>query len=172
MSTDFSYRTHTCGALRAADVGRTAVLLGWVHRVRDLGGLFFFDIRDRYGVTQVVVRTGSGAEAEAARIRPEFVVAVEGHVEARSPETVNSKVETGEVELVATRLRILNEAKTPPFPINEETSVAEETRLRYRYLDLRRPELQRNFTVRHQVALAARRYFDEAGFLEIETPIL
>jgi aspartyl-tRNA synthetase len=129
-------------------------------------------MRDRYGVTQVVVRTGSGAEAEADRIRPEFVVAVEGRVEARSPETVNPKVETGQVELVATRLRILNEAKTPPFPINEETSVAEETRLRYRYLDLRRPELQRNFTVRHRVALAARRYFDEQGFLEIETPIL
>jgi aspartyl-tRNA synthetase len=172
MTTEFSYRTHTCGALRLSDVGRRAVLLGWVHRVRNLGGLLFFDLRDRYGLTQIVVRSGSPAAEVAERLRPEFVVAVEGHVEARAAETINPKVETGDVELAADRVLILNEAKTPPFPVNEDTAVAEETRLRYRYLDLRRPELQRNFTIRHQVALAARGYFDQEGFLEIETPIL
>jgi len=171
-TTEFSYRTHTCGALRHNDVGARAVLLGWVHRVRDLGGLMFFDVRDRYGLTQVVVRAGSAAAEAAGKVRPEFVVAVEGQVEARSAETVNPKVATGEVELVATSVAILNDAKTPPFPINEDTAVAEETRLRFRYLDLRRPELQRNFVLRHQVALEARRYFDREGFLEIETPIL
>jgi aspartyl-tRNA synthetase len=168
----FSYRTHTCGELRRVDVGKTVSLHGWVHRVRDLGGVIFFDLRDRFGITQVVARASGGVHDAAARIRPEFVVAVEGRVEARSPETVNPKVTTGEVELVATRLEILNEAKTPPFPINEETAVSEETRLRYRYLDLRRPELQKNFVLRHRVALAARQYFDAQGFLEIETPIL
>src|SRR5262245_22740667 len=167
-----SYRTHTCGELRHADVGRTVHLQGWVHRVRDLGGVIFFDLRDRYGLTQVVARASGSVHDAAARIRPEFVVAVEGHVDARSPETINAKVSTGEDALGATRLEILNEAKTPPFPINEETSVAEETRLRYRYLDLRRPELQKNFVLRHRVALAARQYFDSQGFLEIETPIL
>jgi len=174
MMTDstFTYRSHTCGELRAPDVGKSVVLLGWVHRVRNLGGLVFFDLRDRHGLTQVVVRSGGGAEDEAARIRPEFVVAVAGTVDARSAETVNPKLATGQIEVVASRLDILNEARTPPFPINDETDVAEETRLRYRYLDLRRPELQRNIVLRHRVALAARRYFDEHGFLEIETPIL
>jgi len=169
---EWSYRTHTCGALRAGDVGRPAVLLGWVHRVRNLGGLVFFDLRDRHGLTQVIVRTGSGAEEAAARIRPEFVVAVEGVVEARAAETVNPKMLTGEIEVVASRLEILNEAKTPPFGIAEDKAVAEETRLRYRYLDLRRPDLQRNLALRHRIALAARQYFDSQGFLEIETPIL
>jgi aspartyl-tRNA synthetase len=168
----FSYRTHTCGELRRSDVGRSVVLLGWVHRVRDLGGLIFCDVRDRHGITQVLVRTGSPAAAAAARVRPEFVVAVEGAVEARAPEAVNPKLPTGDVEVVVERLEILNEARTPPFAINEDTAVAEETRLRYRYLDLRRPALQANLALRHRVTLAARRYFDAEGFLEIETPIL
>jgi aspartyl-tRNA synthetase len=169
---EWSYRTHTCGALRAGDVGRPAVLMGWVHRVRNMGGLAFFDVRDRHGLTQVVVRTGSGVEEEAARIRPEFVVAVEGIVEARASEAVNPRMLTGEIEVVASRLEILNEAKTPPFGIADDKPVAEETRLRYRYLDLRRPDLQRNLALRHRVALAARQYFDSEHFLEIETPIL
>jgi aspartyl-tRNA synthetase len=172
---EFSYRTHTCGELRDADVGRTCVLLGWVHRVRDLGGVLFFDIRDRHGLTQVVVRDAAAlAEGTDAvdRIRPEFVVAVHGHVELRSPEAANPKLPTGGIEVVATSLTILNEAKTPPFPINEDTQVAEETRLRYRYLDLRRPALQHNLALRHRVAIAARQYFDTQKFLEIETPIL
>ena len=167
-----TYRTHTCGALRLSDVGGDVVLLGWVHRVRDLGGVVFFDVRDRYGITQVVIRERNNPDATWQRLRPEFVVAVEGRVERRSVETVNTKLETGEVEVVARSVQVLNEAKTPPFPINEETAVAEETRLRYRYLDLRRPELQRNLVLRHRVAMAARQYFDGEGFLEIETPIL
>jgi aspartyl-tRNA synthetase len=169
---DFSYRTHTCGELRDADVGRAVVLLGWVHRVRDLGGLLFFDLRDRHGLTQVIVRDAGLLDGGVERVRPEFVVAVEGHVERRAPEAVNPKILTGQVEVVATSVRILNEAKTPPFPINEESPVSEETRLRYRYLDLRRPALQHNIALRHKVALAARQYFDAQGFLEIETPIL
>ena len=167
-----TYRTHTCGDLRRDLVGQTVVLLGWIHRVRDLGGLIFFDLRDRHGLTQVIVRAGSALSDVAARLRPEFVVAVRGEVEARSAETVNPKLATGEVEVVASALEILNEAKTPPFPINEDAPVSEETRLRFRYLDLRRPAVQRNLILRHRVTLAARRYFDEQGFVEIETPIL
>jgi len=167
-----SYRTHTCGALRRSEIGQTVVLLGWAHRVRDLGGLLFVDIRDRHGLTQVVVRTGSHAAAIATDIRPEYVISVTGQVEARAAEAVNAKMPTGDIEVVAAHIEILNEAKTPPFQISEETTAAEETRLRYRYLDLRRPAMQHNLALRHRVALAARRYFDGEGFLEIETPIL
>ncbi len=167
-----AYRTHTCGQLRLSDVGASVVLLGWVHRVRDLGGLTFFDLRDRHGLTQVLVRTGSPAAGTAARVRSEFVLAVHGKVEARASEAVNARLPTGQIDVVVDQLEILNEAKTPPFPINEDTPVAEETRLKYRYLDLRRPALQENLALRHRVTLAVRRYFDEQGFLEIETPIL
>ena len=169
---DSSYRTHTAGALREQHVGQDVVLLGWVHRVRNLGGVLFFDVRDRHGLTQVVVRSDAPAAADADRLRPEFVVRVRGRVERRAPEVVNPKLPTGEVEVVADQVEILNDAKTPPFAINEDGPVAEETRLRYRYLDLRRPDLQRNLVLRHKIAIAARRYFDEHGFLEIETPIL
>ncbi|HXH07053.1 MAG TPA: aspartate--tRNA ligase, partial [Vicinamibacterales bacterium] len=166
-------RTHTCGALRPDDVGRDVVLLGWVHRVRDLGSLVFFDLRDRYGLTQIVARAGGGTALEVARrIRPEHVVAVLGRVERRAPETVNPKLATGEIEVAAGEIRLLNEAKTPPFPIADETPVAEETRLRYRYLDLRRPRMQQNLLLRHRVAMALREYFDAQGFVEIETPVL
>jgi aspartyl-tRNA synthetase len=166
-------RTHTCGELTAADVGKEIVLLGWVHRVRDLGALVFVDVRDRHGVTQVVAREDHAAAVQDAKqLRPEYVVGVKGRVERRSPETVNSKIHTGEIEVVAKEIRLLNEAKTPPFPINEESPVSEETRLRYRYLDLRRPRLQNNLILRHKATLDIRRYFDEQGFLEIETPIL
>jgi aspartyl-tRNA synthetase len=166
-----TYRTHTCGALRESDAGADVVLLGWVHRVRDLGGVVFFDIRDRYGITQVVLREPHGASGWP-RLRPEFVVQVNGRVERRSADSVNPKITTGQVEVIAAAVEVLNEAKTPPFPINEDAQVAEDTRLRYRYLDLRRPELQRNLILRHKVAAAARQYFDKEGFLEIETPIL
>jgi len=171
VSTVVNYRTHTCGQLRRAHVGQAVLLQGWVHRVRDLGGVRFFDVRDRHGLTQVVVRADA-ASAAAAKLRPEVVVAVHGLVEARDNSAVNRKIATGDIEVVATSVEILNEAKTPPFPINEDVAVSEETRLRYRYLDLRRPALQQNLVLRHKVAIAARRYFDEEGFLEIETPIL
>jgi aspartyl-tRNA synthetase len=164
-------RTHTCGELTTAQVGKDVVLLGWVHRVRDLGGVMFFDIRDRHGLTQVVVRDDATAET-AKRLRPEFVVAVTGLVESRAKEAVNPKIKTGAIEIDARGIRVLNDAKTPPFPINEDTPVSEEMRLRYRYLDLRRSRLQQNLILRHKATIAIRQYFDEQGFLEIETPIL
>src|SRR5438067_1014249 len=165
-------RTHTCGALRADDVGADVVLLGWVHRVRDLGGVTFIDVRDRAGVSQVVVRENDALMAVAKRLRAEFVVGVSGVVQRRSDETVNAKLSTGEVEVLAREIRILNEAKTPPFQIAEDGPVSEEVRLRYRYLDLRRPRLQYNIGLRHRVSMAIRKYFDANGFWEIETPIL
>jgi aspartyl-tRNA synthetase len=165
-------RSHTCGALRPADVGKDVILLGWVHRVRDLGALLFIDVRDRHGFTQVIVEGQQALLDRAKRLRSEFVVAILGKVERRSTETVNLNVPTGEVEVRAAEIRILNEAKTPPFSIAEDQNVSEETRLRYRYLDLRRPQLQRNIGLRHRMTMAIRRYFDEQGFYEIETPIL
>jgi aspartyl-tRNA synthetase len=166
-------RTHTCGELRAEHVGHDATLLGWVHRVRDLGGVLFIDVRDRAGVTQVVFdKDDEALIAKAKRLRSEFVIGVVGKVRRRSPETINPKLPTGEVEIVVTRLAVLNEAKTPPFPIADETPVSEDVRLKYRYLDLRRPRLQNNVILRHRLTTTVRRYFDENGFLEIETPIL
>jgi len=166
-------RTHTCGALRAEDVGADVVLLGWVHRVRDLGSLLFIDVRDRTGITQLVFdRDDAEVMAKAKRLRSEFVIGAKGRVQRRSPETVNPKVATGEVEVMVRQIVLLNEAKTPPFPIAEDTPVSEEVRLKYRYLDLRRPRLQGNIVLRHRVAAVVRRYFDANGFLEIETPIL
>jgi aspartyl-tRNA synthetase len=164
-------RTHTCGELTTKEVGKDVVLLGWVHRVRDLGGVMFFDIRDRHGITQVVVH-GTALEEKAKRLRPEFVVGIAGRVTARAKEAINPKLKTGEIEIEGREIRLLNDAKTPPFPINEETQVSEEMRLRYRYLDLRRPKIQQNMILRHKAAFAVRKYFDEQGFLEIETPIL
>jgi aspartyl-tRNA synthetase len=165
-------RTHTCGALRAGDVGADAVLLGWVHRVRDLGGVTFIDIRDRAGLSQIVVRDNDALMAVAKRVRPEFVIGALGVVQRRSAETINPKLETGEVEVLAREIRILSEAKTPPFQIAEDSPVSDEIRLRYRYLDLRRPRLQHNLGLRHRVTMAIRKYFDANGFWEIETPIL
>jgi aspartyl-tRNA synthetase len=166
-------RTHTCGALRADDVGADVVLLGWVHRVRDLGGLLFIDVRDRGGVTQVVFdRDDEALMTKAKRLRSEYVVGVSGRVRRRSTETVNAKIPTGEVEVVVRQLAVLNEAKTPPFPIADDSPVSEDVRLKYRYLDLRRPKLQGNIILRHKLTTAIRKYFDANGFLEIETPIL
>ena len=166
-------RTHTCGTLRVDDVGADVVLLGWVHRVRDLGGLLFIDIRDRGGITQVVFdKDDEALMAKAKRLRSEFVIGVAGRVQRRSPETINPKLPTGEVEVVVRRLVLLNEARTPPFPIADETPVSEDVRLKYRYLDLRRPGLQANIGLRHRVTVAIRQYFDRNGFWEVETPIL
>ncbi len=166
-------RTHACGDLRAADVGREVVLLGWVHRVRDLGGVLFVDVRDRSGVSQVVFDADDEATlAKAKRLRSEFVVGVSGVVRRRSDETVNPKLESGDVEVVVRQLTLLNEAKTPPFQVAEDSPVSEEVRLKYRYLDLRRPRLQANIGLRHRLTTTIRRYFDDEGFWEIETPIL
>jgi aspartyl-tRNA synthetase len=165
-------RTHTCGALRASEVGQNVVLLGWVHRVRDLGSLIFIDIRDRAGITQAVVGDDEGLLANAKRLRTEMVVAISGRVERRSDDTINPKLETGEIEIVVKEIRLLNDSKRPPFSIADDGPVSEDTRLRYRYLDLRRPRMQKNLILRHKLTMAIRRYFDAQGFLEIETPIL
>src|SRR5437870_108506 len=165
-------RTHTCGALRAEDVGADAVLLGWVHRVRDLGGVTFIDVRDRAGVSQIVVRENEALMATAKRLRSEFVIAVSGTAQRRSEDTINTKIATGEVEVLATEIRILSEAKTPPFSVADDAQVSEELRLRYRYLDLRRARMQQNIGLRHRVTLAIRNALDAQGFWEIETPIL
>ncbi|MDA1183683.1 MAG: aspartate--tRNA ligase [Acidobacteria bacterium] len=166
-------RTHTGNDLRLGDVGADVVLLGWVHRVRDLGGVLFVDVRDRAGLTQVVFdKDDEALMTKAKRLRSEFVIGVEGQVRRRSADTVNEKLATGEVEVVVRRLTLLNEAKTPPFPIADDTAVSEDVRLKYRYLDLRRPRLQANMGLRHRVTATIRRYFDENGFWDIETPIL
>src|SRR5688572_2416631 len=167
-------RTHHCGALRDTHVGKTVTVMGWAATRRDLGGVIFIDLRDREGICQVVAKPEtSGAAHEAAdRVRGEYVVAVVGEVAARSADTVNPKLPTGEVEVLAREIRVLSEAKTPPFAIEDEVGTSEDIRLKYRYLDLRRPRLQRNLSLRHQVTMDVRRYLDEQGFFEIETPML
>ena len=165
-------RTHTCGELRPDDVGTDVVLMGWVHKIRDLGSLIFLDVRDRYGITQVVAREGDDALALAKQVRPEFVIAVTGSLERRSDDTLNPKLATGEVEVAIRTITILSEARTPPFQIDDETPVSEEIRLRYRYLDLRRSRMRENIGLRHRIALAVRTCLDAEGFWEIETPLL
>jgi aspartyl-tRNA synthetase len=165
-------RTHYCGALRASDAGKPAMVLGWVARRRDLGNLLFLDVRDRSGIVQVVFNkeTQPEAHAKAEQARSEFVVAVEGNVVQR--QKANPELATGEVEMNATRLYILNNSKTPPFPIEDHINAAEETRLRFRYLDLRRPKPHANLALRHKIILEIRKTMDGMGFIEIETPML
>jgi aspartyl-tRNA synthetase len=153
-------------------MGSEATLMGWVHRVRDLGSLIFIDVRDRYGVTQVVARDDEALLSQTKRLRPEFVVAVRGTVERRSDDTLNPKIETGEVEIAIAEITVLSEARRPPFQIADETPVSEDLRLKYRYLDLRRDRMQRNMQLRHRVLMAVRRSLDEQSFLDIETPVL
>jgi aspartyl-tRNA synthetase len=165
-------RRHYCGAIRDSDAGRPTTIMGWVHRRRDLGNLLFLDVRDRTGIVQVVFNkeTQPEAHAKAEQVRSEFVVAVEGRILKR--EKANPDIATGEVEVVASKLHILNNAKTPPFPIEDEINAAEETRLRYRYLDLRRPKPHANLVLRHKIVLEMRKVMDEMGFIEVETPML
>ena len=165
-------RTHYCGALRVSDAGKPAVVLGWVARRRDLGNLLFLDVRDRTGIVQVVFNkeTQPEAHAKAEQARSEFVVAVEGNVVQR--QKANPELATGEVEMNATKLHILNNSKTPPFPIEDQINAAEETRLRFRYLDLRRPKPHANLALRHKIILEIRKTMDEMGFIEVETPML
>lgn len=167
-------RTHRCAELSAANAGETVTVMGWVQKNRNKGGLVFVDVRDRSGIIQVVFEEGK-SEAEliekAARLRAEFVVAVVGKVEKRSG-AVNENLATGEIEIIPKQLRILAESETPPFPIEENSRTKEEVRLKYRYLDLRRPDLQRNLMMRSKVATLTRQFLADEGFFEIETPIL
>ncbi|MDQ3692366.1 MAG: aspartate--tRNA ligase [Chloroflexota bacterium] len=164
----------TCGSLRAGDVGETVTLHGWVHRRRDLGGLIFLDLRDRYGLTQIVFNPQVTPEAHelASAVRNEYVVRVTGEVRARPEGTVNPKLPTGMIEIEATELVVLNEAKTPPFDINQDVEVEESLRLTYRYLDLRRTRMQRNIILRHQIVRHMREFLWARGFVEVETPTL
>jgi aspartyl-tRNA synthetase len=167
------YRTHHCAQLRKSDIGARAKLAGWVHIVRDHGGVIFIDLRDREGLTQVVFRPEDNAELanEAHHLRHEDVIQVEGKVSARLPGTENPKLPTGDIELVPDKLTILNRADVLPFPIDAE-GANEDLRLSYRYIDLRRPQMTRNLRIRHKVTKATRDFLDEKGFVEIETPIL
>lgn len=167
-------RTHTCDDLRAADVGQTVTLVGWVHRRRDHGGLIFVDLRDRYGLTQIVTDPALSGEAHGRfeRVRPEWVVRVTGEVRARPAGQANPRMATGEIELLVKDVTIVSEAETPPFEIDTEHGENEEIRLSYRYLDLRRERMRRNIVLRHDFLQATRRFFYDRGFVEIETPIL
>jgi len=167
-------RTHHCWELGAADVDKEVVLMGWVHRRRDHGGVIFVDLRDREGITQVVFNpiVDKKIHAKAHAIRSEYVLAVRGKVENRPADMINSKLKTGEIEVSVTELKILNTAKAPPFLIEDEIDASETIRLKYRHLDLRRSEMQKNLILRHQVATAVRKYLDRQGFLDLETPFL
>jgi aspartyl-tRNA synthetase len=167
-------RSHFCGQLTAVDIGQEVTLMGWVQRRRDHGGLIFIDLRDREGIVQLALDPDRDPEAhsKADRVRGEYVVAIRGTVSPRPEGTINPKMKTGEVEVEVRELRILNTAKTPPFMIDDFGDVAENVRLKYRYLDLRRPSIQQNLMLRHQVAQTVRRYLADHGFLEVETPVL
>jgi aspartyl-tRNA synthetase len=167
-------RTHTCGELRADDAGKRALVMGWVHRRRDLGGVFFIHLRDRDGVTQIVFHADGdpAVHAKAEMLGSEYVVAVEGTVQKRTADTINPAIPTGEVEIAAEKIWILNTSRTPPFPMEEAVDVKEDARLKYRYVDLRRPHMQRNIILRSKMAFEVRTHLHEQGFLEIETPFM
>ncbi len=168
-------RTHRCGELRASDAGSTTTLMGWVNRRRDHGNLIFIDLRDRSGITQIVFDKERNPEMHerVESVRNEYVLAVTGLVKARSESTCNPKMETGEIEVIATELKLLNESKVPPFfPGDANVNVNEEVRLKYRYLDLRRPEMHANVEMRHRITLAIRNYLSSQSFYEIETPYM
>jgi aspartyl-tRNA synthetase len=167
-------RTHLCGDLRAAHAGQQVVLMGWVNRRRDHGNLIFLDLRDRSGIAQIVLdkELTPDGHLKGEQVRPEYVVAAVGKVSLRDPDAINPKMPTGEIEIEATQLLVLNDTRLAPFSPSEEAIQNEEVRLKYRYVDLRRPEMQRNFRLRHEITLAIRESLSKQGFLEIETPIL
>jgi aspartyl-tRNA synthetase len=167
-------RTHTCGQLRIKDVKSTVTLLGWVSSIRNHGGLIFVDLRDRYGVTQVVFSPDRGSEFfhTAEQLRSEYVVAIQGTVFARPPGTSNPHLDTGEIEVYADTIDILNKSETPPFEIEDKSKVSLELRLKHRYLDLRRPVMQKRLIFRHRICQTMREYFDRLNFVDIETPVL
>ncbi len=166
------YRTHTCGELRLEDVGRSVTLAGWVQKTRKMGGMSFIDLRDRYGITQVVIDESSSSELndKVSRLGREFVIQVMGRVEER--ESKNPRIPTGDIEIKLTHLNILNESETPPFTIEDESDGGEEIRAKYRYLDLRRNPLKRALTLRHKLAHETRNFLDSRNFIEVETPFL
>lgn len=170
----FNPRTHTCGELREKNIDEYVVLNGWVDTRRDLGGIIFIEMRDRYGITQVVFEPQFDVDAHelAKSLRSEFVISVEGIVRKRPEGTENPNLPTGNIDVMVKKLVILNEAVTPPFPITDDTQASEDLRLKYRYLDLRRPSLQKNLLMRHRLYQIVRKYFDENNFVEIETPFL
>jgi aspartyl-tRNA synthetase len=167
-------RTGYCGAPRRADIGQAVTVMGWVHSRRDHGGVVFVDLRDRTGILQIVFNPEHSPDAHerAGDLRGEYVIAVRGAVRPRPAETVNPNLATGEVEVMAEEVRVLNESQTPPFAIEDDSSVAEATRLKYRYLDLRRPTVQQNLVFRHRLTSTVRHYLDEQGFVDVETPML
>jgi aspartyl-tRNA synthetase len=167
-------RSHMCGTLRASDAGKTVTLMGWVNRRRDLGNLIFVDLRDRTGLVQIVIdkESNPALHEKASRVRSEYVLAIVGSVKRRDASTINKNVPTGEIEIVAQELRVLNDSKTPPFSPSEQAIGNEELRLKYRYIDLRRPEMQSNIELRSKVSLAIRKELSSRGFLEIETPFM
>ena len=166
-------RTHYCGQVGLSDEGREVVLFGWAQRRRDHGGVIFVDLRDREGVVQIVFNpeAGESVHGEAHKIRNEYVLAVKGKVRRRPAGMENPNLATGQVEVVISELEILNESKTPPFSFDEE-DISENVRLKYRYLDLRRPAIQKNLILRSKLAIATRQYFNDNGFIEVETPFL
>jgi aspartyl-tRNA synthetase len=166
------YRSHTCAALRKSDVGSTVRLSGWVHRVRDHGGVLFIDLRDHYGITQVVADPDSPAFKTAEMVRGEWVIRVDGLVKARTDDTVNKNMPTGEVELYAQEIEVLSAAKELPLPVFGEPDYPEDVRLKYRFLDLRRETLHRNIVKRTQIISSMRTGMAAAGFAEYSTPIL
>jgi len=170
----FNKRTHTNGELRIEHAGEKVVLNGWVNSRRDLGGLIFITLRDRYGITQIVFEPeeNSVVYETAKKLRNEFVISVEGVVRARPEDMINKSMATGEIEVTADKLLILNEAETPPFTISDKSEASEELRLKYRYLDLRRNEMQKNLLLRHKMYQIVRKYFDSKNFIEVETPVL
>ena len=167
-------RTHSCYELGVGNVGEEVTLMGWVLRRRDHGGVIFVDLRDRWGVTQVVFNpaVNEAVHAKAHDVRSEWVLAIRGRVEKRPPAMENPNLQTGAIEILVTELRILNTSKTPPFPLDEDVDVSENLRLKYRYLDLRRPEMAANLLFRHRAVQAVRNYLDTKNFIEVETPVL
>ncbi|MGZ3596556.1 MAG: OB-fold nucleic acid binding domain-containing protein, partial [Syntrophales bacterium] len=167
-------RTHYCGNLTISNVGDEVILMGWVNRRRDHGGVIFVDLRDREGLAQIVFNPdiSPDSHADAHSIRSEFVLAVRGKVQERPAGMENPDLKTGAIEVMVTELEILSESKTPPFVLNEEAEVSETVRLKYRYLDLRRPEIQKNLILRSNIAAQTRSYYQENGFVEVETPVL
>lgn len=170
----FKRRTHTCGELREKNINENVVLNGWVDRRRDLGGVIFIEVRDRHGITQVVFEPTFNERAHhaAKELRSEFVISIEGVVRKRPSDTDNPELPTGHIDVMVNKLIVLNEAETPPFAIKDEIETHEDLRLKYRYLDLRRPKLQKSLILRHKMAQITRKYFDENGFIEVETPVL